>query len=317
MNGKIRFSIIMPVYNTKNYLEDSISSVLKQSYDNWELIIVDDGSNDGSSFLLEELAKRYDDDRLKVFYKKNRGPSAARNFGISQAVGEFIVFLDSDDMIENNLLKNVNESIGRSSIDLVMFPYQRIDNNGRKISEVLSEEIYSQKGKLLSGDYLLKLLLAEKIKNYAWQFAVRLRVIQDNNIKFPDGLLFEDIATTYKFLLGSQTVSIINDAHYLYRNNSNSIVNTKLTGKSIRDYTYASKCVYDELKKDNTPLIEEYYLHRVYENYRRIARRNLQNQFPDEFNVLKQEIKKHFSLRNIKTFSLRQKIRLISIVIQF
>ncbi|MBZ6014020.1 glycosyltransferase family 2 protein [Leuconostoc gelidum subsp. gelidum] len=317
MDKKNQISIIMPVYNTKSYLEDSVDSVLQQTYDNWELIIVDDGSEDGSSVLLDNLAKRHGDYRLKVFHEKNHGLSAARNFGISKAKGEFVIFLDSDDMFEDNLLKSINQSINRFSVDLVMFPYQRIDDNGNVLPMVVDKKIYTQNDKLFSGDYLLKLLLTEKIKNYAWQFAIRLKVIQENEIKFPEGLLFEDIATTYKFFQKSQTISFIDDECYLYRQSSSSIVNRKLSSKSIHDYTYASQCIYEDLIKANNPLIEGYYLHRVYENYRRIARRNLQHEFPDELKMLEKEINKYFSLQNIKTFSLKQKIGLLVIVIKF
>lgn len=317
MDKKHQISIIMPVYNTESFLEDSIDSVLKQTYDNWELIIVDDGSKDGSPILLDDLVKHHHDDRIKLFHKKNAGVSAARNFGISNAKGDFVLFLDSDDMIEEKLLESINQSIRKFSADLVMFPYHCIDESGNKLPMSTGTKIYTQNDKSFLGDYALELLLTERIKNYVWQFAVKLKVIQENGIMFPEGLLFEDIATTYKFFQKSRTISFIGDNVYLYRQNPSSIVNKKLSSESIQDYTHASQSIYKDLKKSGNPLIEGYYLHRVYENYRRIARRNLQHEFPEELKMLEEEIKKHFSLQNIKTFSLKQKIGIITIMMRF
>lgn len=317
MNKKHKISIIMPVYNTKPYLESSIKSLLNQTYDNWELIVVDDGSKDGSSILLDDIANKQRDDRIRLFHKQNDGLSGARNFGISKVRGDFIVFFDSDDMLEMDLLNKINLSINEFSTDLVLFPYQNVDENGNQLPTRISTNIYKQNEKTFSGNQILDLLLAEKIKNYAWQFAVRTRIIQENNIEFPYGLLFEDIATTYKIFKNSERVSIINGTNYLYRKHTNSIVNSNLSKKSVNDYTKATKYVYDDLIATENPLIEGYYLHRLYENYRRIVRRNLQSEFPTEIKYLKKEMKTHFSFRNIKTFSIKQKIIFLSTVFVF
>lgn len=298
----------MPVYNTKPYLESSIKSLLNQTYDNWELIVVDDGSEDGSSILLDDIANKKRDGRIRLFHKQNDGLSGARNFGISKVRGDFIVFFDSDDMLEMDLLKKINLSINEFSKDLVLFTYQNVDENGNQLPKRISTNICKQNEKTFSENHILDLLLAEKIKNYAWQFAVRTRIIQENNIEFPYGLLFENIATTYKIFKNSERVSIINGTNYLYRKHTNSIVNSNLSKKSVDDYTKATKCVCDDLIATENPLIEGYYLHRLYENYRRIVRRNLQSEFPTEIKNLKKEMKTHFSFRNIKTFSIKQKI---------
>lgn len=242
-----RVSIIIPIYNVKNYLERSLQSVFNQSYKDWETIAVDDGSTDGTSILLDELAKKYSDSRLKVFHNQNEGPSAARNFGIKKSLGQYLLFLDSDDMLSRNLLSDAIESANKFLTDIVLSPYIEINKFDQFLPTNYLSNIYRNTNEKLSGKFMLDLLLREKIKNYACQFLIRTKLIHKYDIEFPVGVLFEDIATTYKFFQNSRFVSIINTASYLYRKNSNSIVNSALSSKSINDYTIASKSVYKDI----------------------------------------------------------------------
>lgn len=154
----MRFSIIVPVYNTERYLKKCIDSILIQKFSDFELILVDDGSEDGCGDMCDQYAEY--DSRVRVIHKKNMGVSAARNDGLDKASGDYILFVDSDDWIENNCLEVLNDVI-TENIDVVVFGLKKIFKN--KIDIILpelyvkSEEI---KEKLISDEYKLGLVIS-------------------------------------------------------------------------------------------------------------------------------------------------------------
>ena len=122
----VKFSIIVPVYNVEKYLEDCLDSILKQTYDDFEVIVVNDGSTDNSQKVIDNYAKR--DNRIKAFKKKNGGVSDARNYGISKAKGEYFIFVDSDDTINDKLLEKLDKEIKKyDEIDLIKYQLQITD----------------------------------------------------------------------------------------------------------------------------------------------------------------------------------------------
>lgn len=125
----IKFSIIMPVYNSEKVLEKSISSIINQTYKNWELIIVDDGSTDESLEILKRYAGKCT--RIKVYQQKNSGPGAARNKGISKANGDYIAFIDADDYFDLNYLSVVNSKIENCVADLIFINTVNEQPNGK------------------------------------------------------------------------------------------------------------------------------------------------------------------------------------------
>ena len=141
----IKFSIIVPVYNTEQYIEECILSVLAQTYKNFELILVNDGSTDNSGLFIDLYANK--DQRIKSYHKKNEGQIVTRNFAISKASGDFFVFLDSDDTLEKDTLSIIKDKVNLYDCDLIIYDSNRILNgkiisNGRKI---LQEKIITNK----------------------------------------------------------------------------------------------------------------------------------------------------------------------------
>lgn len=121
------FSIIIPVYNVSNYIEVTVGSILSQTYSNFELLLIDDGSIDGSSELLDKMEQN--DKRIRVFHQPNSGVSAARNLGLENAVGEWIVFVDGDDAIRNDALYVLSRCIKRHpSVDLIGYGFEKVEN---------------------------------------------------------------------------------------------------------------------------------------------------------------------------------------------
>lgn len=154
------FSIIVPVYNVKEYLEKCLESVLSQSFQDFECILIDDGSKDGSAQICDALAAQ--DKRIRVVHKENEGVAIARNTGIRMARGDFLMFLDSDDTFSLDLLEMSASKLKQTNSDILVFGYQRVKDNGMSIYQSLPGENCSITS-LLNDRYDLSFLLWNKI----------------------------------------------------------------------------------------------------------------------------------------------------------
>ncbi|WP_439425177.1 glycosyltransferase family 2 protein [Oenococcus alcoholitolerans] len=313
----ILLSVIMPVYNVERYLRKSIESVLNQTYRQWELIAIDDGSTDSSGAILDECALHIADSRFKIFHQKNQGLSATRNFGLKHASGQYVFFFDADDLLESDLLFKSMQILERERADLVLFPYKEIDDKGEALQQKNDQFFDIQQKKIRRGNDLLLELLKDHIKNYAWQFIFRKSIATAHSIAFPENRYFEDIATTHKFFYYAGKARICTSSHYLYRIRKNSIVNSSLGQKNINDFIASSKDVYrfyqnnGQLKK----YVDGYYMSRLYECYRMIARKNLFYQFQPQVKDLTAKLRKHWSLSSVRNFSVKQRTILFLILV--
>ena len=131
-------SVIIPVYNTKPYLSRCIDSVLRQTYEDWELILVDDGSDDGSDKICNHYAGA--DSRIRAFHNKNQGPAASRHFGVRHAVGRFIMFVDSDDWLDEEMLRVMYENMQDTGAGMVCCIFKDIDDKGKVSHPQLFQE---------------------------------------------------------------------------------------------------------------------------------------------------------------------------------
>ena len=138
-----KVSIIIPVYNTKKYLEQCVFSIIEQTYQNIEVLLVDDGSTDGTSDLCDEIAKK--DSRVRVIHKTNGGAATARNLGIDEATGEYVMFVDSDDWLDTDAIENLVEHADKNNTDVIRFSYVR-EFEGKQLvkkNTFLEERAYS------------------------------------------------------------------------------------------------------------------------------------------------------------------------------
>ena len=119
------FSIIVPVYKVEKYIRECIESILYQTFSDWELILVDDGTPDNSGRICDEYAAK--DSRIHVYHKDNRGVSSARNLGLDNAHGEWVTFVDSDDRLELNALSSISDCLKKNDADLIQFKSDRTD----------------------------------------------------------------------------------------------------------------------------------------------------------------------------------------------
>lgn len=245
-------TIIIPVYNVEKYLDECIESVMKQTYQNIEILLIDDGSTD-SSF---EICKRYqmNDKRIRVIHQDNHGLAYVRNVGIENAKGSYISFVDSDDFIDENMILYLYESLKNEKCDVSIC--NRIHYYDYK--KIFKYIYYNKKNNddivVYDRDSSLKELCSFRI----FDMSMCGKIFDINlfkNIKFPEGKLSEDAYVMYKIIDKCNSVSYINDALYYYRQRKGSISKNR---KINYDYKIAS---YEQMNylSEKYPYLEKYY----------------------------------------------------------
>ncbi|MBO5569403.1 MAG: glycosyltransferase family 2 protein [Clostridia bacterium] len=204
----VELSIVIPVYNVKDYLQRCIDSVLNQEYKDYEIILVDDGSTDGSGVLCDEIATG--NECIRVIHKENGGLSSARNAGIAQVKGKYIMLLDSDDWIEEGSLKQLS-TLFYKGYDLIMGRAWSIDDDGNKKSKLPY--------KMPVGEYLgrsfIKELTGEDVSFCSPFYIYRTDYVINNSLSFLDGILHEDELWMPIALLKADSI-FVSDIYFYY-----------------------------------------------------------------------------------------------------
>lgn len=234
----ILFSIIMPVYNVEKFIRKSITSVLNQTYKNFELIIVDDGSKDESIKIAREMTKNINN--VKILHKENGGLADARNFGLNYAQGKYVWFIDSDDYIRKDSLKILSENVGA---DIISFGYYKDINN--KIIPVKIKNINYCK----TTRYLLNSPSAT-MKIYKRNF------LEKNKIKFEKGKYYEDLGLTPWLIKYTKNIEFIEDELYYYVIRENSIMTKKEFNSKKDDRFWAINKIIENLGNEYLDEIE-------------------------------------------------------------
>lgn len=246
-------SIIVPIYNVEKYLNKCVESILKQTYDNLEIILVDDGSLDNCGNICDEYAKK--DSRIIVLHKTNGGLSDARNKGINIAKGKYIGFVDSDDYIDNDMFEILYNLCKNNNADISMISYKEIEN------EIIINENSNYTNKVFKYnniEAIKELLKDEKIKNYAWNKLYKKELF--DGIEYPIKMAYEDVGTTYKLFEKAKKVIWYDIPKYNYIRRDTSIV-SKNTYKNLKDfidlsyqrYNYFENSIYsNKIKIENS-----------------------------------------------------------------
>lgn len=231
-------SIIIPVYNAERYLHQCIESVIAQTFEDWEAILVNDGSKDGSLAICQEYAAK--DKRIKVIDKSNGGPSSARNKGLENAQGEFVYFMDADDWIETKFLeifvrngiKDAYETRQRHyknedcDYDIIFQGFVRELADGRKEESFAMDADTS----MMSKAEIICRLYKEHVYGWSWCKLFRREIIERHHIRFDESLrLWEDELFTSEFLKYAEKVSTVNSHLYHYMYYPNSLMQTNNT----------------------------------------------------------------------------------------
>ena len=249
MNNKICVSVIIPVYNCLPYLYDALESVVNQTYKNIEIIIVDDGSTDGSESVCEDYAKS--DNRIVLIHQENKGLSAARNTGLDKAIGDTVAFLDSDDVYHPDYIKIMLNDLIRENADVVFCNYRICDS-----ISTLGEKCKGINRPLPNqGKYdriaALKYLVEGKLNISAWNKLYKRELW--SHIRFPEGRIYEDNGTIYKIIDQCTTIFVSEKTLYYYRIRPGSITDTCLLDRiSDLDYCFSQ---YEAFISENIPEI--------------------------------------------------------------
>ena len=219
-------TIITPVYNSKQYLTQSINSILNQTYSDFELILVDDGSTDGSSQLCDDYAAR--DKRIKVIHQDNQGQAAARNRALDIAQGDYIAFVDSDDYIHPQMLAILLNLSIIYNTEIVVCGFARGSE-----TEYPWLPLENVKAETYDGrDFLRNAVLNKTGKHWLLWDKLYKRSCFDH-IRLPEGRIYEDNATVYKILYNVDKVAVTDSVLYYYFMNENSTVNQSFKRKHL------------------------------------------------------------------------------------
>ena len=240
-------SVILPVYKVEQYLSECLDSLLTQTYHNFELILVNDGSPDDSWQIMQEYAKR--DSRVRIFQKENGGVSSARNFGLEQAKGEYIGFVDPDDFAAPQYLEWMCRAMQDSNMDLAVCGYKRVRENEESTSPRMMKEEPQEKVFTLE-EYSFDYTQCEAACTYVWRMLCKRSAVQ--GLHFDESLFIgEDTFFFFQVLLQAQKLVLVREPLYYYRIRSESACQRLFTEKHYTQVETWER-IY-ELSKDLPP----------------------------------------------------------------
>ena len=241
----MKVSVIVPVYNTEKYLRKCLDSLVNQDFSDYEIVIVNDGSTDNSESIIKEYVSKYD--FIKSFTKENGGLSSARNYGIDKASGNYLAFVDSDDYVESNYLKELYESITKNKSDIAVCEFSYVYSDGNVIRS------YSNLN--YTDDSLKKYLLTPPM--------APIRLFKKElfeKIKFKEGIYYEDLELCPKLIKFAKKVSFVDLSLYNYLMRNSSIMHQKEFNKKLYDIYTVLDSNYDYLYKDYPMEIEYMFI---------------------------------------------------------
>lgn len=282
----VKISVIVPVYNCEDYIEESIKSILNQTFEDIEIISIDDGSADNSLNILKEIESN--DSRLKVFSQENQGSSVARNNALKKVQGDYVYFFDADDYIVEDCLEKIYDNALKNDSDIVFFKYDQYKDDrffkhfGLDIEEQFPDadfedftfNCYGYRLRAFRGPF------APWFKLYKKEF------LEKNNFEFPVNLNHNDVPFHLKTFLKASRISFVDEYLYHYRiDNPNSISNTRL--KNYKDIFSIIHIVEDFLKDER--LLEEFKKEFDYFKINRITY-EISGRPEDYFSIAKEEL---------------------------
>ena len=230
---EVKISIIIPAYNVKPYVTKCVESVINQSYTNLEIILIDDGSTDGTSRICDELAQR--DNRIIVIHQQNKGLSEARNAGLNVATGEWIAFLDSDDWIECEMYEHLLKMALEYGADISSCSSRNVYGNEKSVEQIADEKIsVFEKEKIIEG-----LITQEMIRYEVWNKLWKRDFISD--VRFIPGQVSEDVHFDRVLFLKANKIVHTNQIYHNYL--------ISRPGNTNSTFKFARMCVYDEFEQ--------------------------------------------------------------------
>lgn len=220
-----KFSLIVPVYKVEEYLPKCIESVLSQKNQDFELLLIDDGSPDNCGKICDDYAAKYPG-KISVIHQPNGGAGAARNHGIRLSKGEYILFLDSDDSISEDLLSDLADVIEKQAVDLILYG-ARVNKDGKEVGQ-LHEDVPTEQ--VISVKEHPKLYFGVMAP---WNRAYKKTLFTENGIDFATKVWYEDIRVVTKILAVSETAYRLSKPYYRYIQREGSAMNNKNSGRNV------------------------------------------------------------------------------------
>lgn len=251
----MKVSAIVAAYNIESYIERCLISIINQTVEDIEIIVVNDGSTDKTRYVVEEVANK--DDRIIIINQENKGLIEARKSGVDIARGEYILFIDGDDWLELDTIDSLYKTAEKNNSDIVLYNGFLAYDNQKLKKESFKREVIN------SNDFLKELFLNKISPSICFKF-IKRSFITENNIEFPNDISYaEDLATTSILFMNKPRISTLDKCLYNYYQRENSMVNT-ITNK-ILEVNKAISCVEKNLK--NKGLYKEYYEEFEYMTY--------------------------------------------------
>ena len=213
------FSIVIPVYNVEKYLDECLKSILDQTEQDFEVILINDGSTDNSAAICDFYAKRFPD-KIFVYYQENTGPLLTRRYGVAKSKGDFFLFMDADDYIDLNLLETVKETIQKFNCDMVMFNYLKVYEDGREVRVEFpfsDEEVFESDGK----KQLYKFLINNSTFNNLFIKVIKRSIIDIDRdySEFACVKKAVDLLQLLPIITNAEKIVYIDKSLYYYRQN--------------------------------------------------------------------------------------------------
>lgn len=246
--GTKSISIIIPMYNVEDYIADCLHSILKQIQNVDEIIIIDDGSTDNSYNICENIIINNKNVVLKQ--QKNKGPGAARNYGIDIAKGDYILFLDSDDMLKENTIFSIRKIIENNQVDMLLFGADILAECDFKYSENQYGRDNVMLNKVISGKDMFVELYPKKYMQSACLSLDRRGFLLDEQLRFPEGIFHEDDVFTFKAIMQAKKVLCVKEKYYIRRYRENSIMVSGWSYKRWFGALNGSVNIWEYLKKN-------------------------------------------------------------------
>jgi glycosyltransferase involved in cell wall biosynthesis len=250
---QVDVSVIIPVYNTEDYIVDTIDSILRQTLSNIEIIVIDDGSSDKSPEILEYYKQK--DPRIQVLSQKNQGVSVARNKGIEQAQGKYIYFMDSDDLLDKNALSRCYQKCTEENLDIVFFDAEIFGavNNKRSFNYRRCHRLTE---KVRTGREMLSYLMDQNAFLVSPCLNLtKLSYLRELNLKYYPGIIHEDELFTFALFLDAERINFIPELFFKRRLREDSIMTTQFASSNIIGYFTVIEQLILLKEKENSSII--------------------------------------------------------------
>lgn len=248
-------SIIIPVYNVEEYIEECLESILAQTYKDIELLIVDDGSTDNSLELIREYENKFK--KIRIFTQQNKGVSEARNLALNYVSGEFVLYIDPDDFLEPVMIEKMVNKAQKYNSDITICGYYLYYSKDNVNNKIFTYGINESKN--LSSLEVIDMMLNYKLQGQLWNKLFKKDILINNNFKFEPGRYIQDIFPVFKAVLKSNNIIFVDEPLYYYRQRMSSTVNKK-SKKLAEDYFHAMYSIMNYIKEENVKVDKNSYI---------------------------------------------------------